>query len=133
MKYNKLTCILIFSAILLTVRQGIGNPTFNPFDDQGSFKLPDYEKFVMNNGLIVYLMEQHEVPLLSVSLVIPAGAIKDDGKYGLASLTADALLFGTKNYTKTQIEEILDFHGVTYGTSASSEVATIRMSLLNDD
>lgn len=98
-----------------------------------SFLLPGYEKFVMENGLTVYLMEQHEVPLIYVSAVVPAGAIKDGKKYGLASLTADALLFGTKSYTKNQIEEKLDFLGADYGTRAAAEVAKISASFAKKD
>jgi predicted Zn-dependent peptidase len=96
-----------------------------------SFKLPEYEKFVLKNGLTVYLMEQHEVPLIYVSAVFPAGAVKDNGEYGLASLTAKGLLLGTWNYTKEQIEEKLDFLGASYSTGASLETATISMSFLN--
>ncbi len=42
-----------------------------------SYKLPPYQKFKLNNGLTVYLMEQHEVPIISVSVILPAGAIYD--------------------------------------------------------
>ncbi|NIM11305.1 MAG: Z-ring formation inhibitor MciZ [Candidatus Aminicenantes bacterium] len=98
-----------------------------------SFKLPTYEKFTLENGLTVYLMEHHEVPLIYVSVVFPAGAVKDNGKYGLASLTADGLLFGTKNYTKKQIEEELDYLGASYSTYAEQETASVFMSFLNTD
>jgi hypothetical protein len=39
-------------------------------------------------------MEQHDVPVISVSALIPAGAINDKDKSGLASLTATALKHG---------------------------------------
>jgi len=97
------------------------------------FKLPPYHKFSLSNGLTVYLMEQHEVPLIYVSAVFPAGAVKDDGKCGLASLTAEALLFGTKSYTKQQIEETLDFLGASYHTSAGLEVASVELSFMKND
>jgi predicted Zn-dependent peptidase len=97
------------------------------------FVLPQYEKFVLKNGLTVYLMEQHEVPLIYISAVIPAGAVKDGMQSGLATLTAEGLLFGTQNYTKTQIEETLDFLGATYGASAGLESATVGMSFVNTD
>jgi len=98
-----------------------------------NFRLPEYETFVMNNGLTVYLMEQHEVPLIYVSAVVPAGAVKDGEKYGLASLTADTLLFGTKTYTKNQMEEKLDFLGADYKTEADAEVTEISASFAKKD
>jgi len=96
-----------------------------------SFQLPGYGKFILENGLTVYLMEQHEVPLIHVSAVFPAGAVKDNGQYGLASLTAEGLLLGTRNYTKEQIEEKLDFLGASYSTRAEEETASISLSFLN--
>ena len=44
---------------------------------QNNFKVPKYEKFKLKNGLTVYLMEQHEVPLINVSAVFDAGSIHD--------------------------------------------------------
>lgn len=96
-----------------------------------SFQLPQYEKFILENGLTVYLMEQHEVPLIHVSAVFPAGAVKDNGRFGLASLTAEGLLLGTGSYTKKEIEEKLDFLGASYSTKAEEETASISMSFLN--
>jgi predicted Zn-dependent peptidase len=97
------------------------------------FTLPAYERFVLENGLTVCLMEQHEVPLIYVSAVFPAGAAKDGDRHGLASLTADALLFGTKSYTKNQIEDTLDYLGVSFETSASLEFAKVSMSFMNSE
>lgn len=121
--------IVLASFIILTI------PFFDEMLLAGSnaFKLPEYHKFVMKNGLTVFLMEQHEVPLIYVSAVFPAGATKDDGEYGLAALTADALLFSTTSYSKSQIEETLDFLGASYSTSAAKEYATLSMSFLKTD
>lgn len=95
------------------------------------FKLPKYEKFKLDNGLTVYLMEQHEVPLIYVSAVFSAGAIKDMKKHGLASITADALMFGTKSFSKKEMEEQLDFLGATFSSFATLESARISSSFVN--
>ena len=42
-----------------------------------SYELPEYTSFKLKNGLTVYLMERHSVPVISVSTIIPAGAIND--------------------------------------------------------
>jgi predicted Zn-dependent peptidase len=87
------------------------------------YKLPPYEKFQLKNKLTVFLMEQHEVPTMNLSVVLPAGAIYDGDKAGLASLTAAGLKFGTKNYSKAKLDEELDFIGATINTFASKESA----------
>lgn len=106
---NKIAAITVLLIIL-----GI------PVTAQG-YKLPPFEKFKLPNGLTIYLMEQHEVPMINVSAIIPAGAIFDGEKSGLASLTATALKHGTKSYTKSKLDEELDFIGATVNTYASKE------------
>ena len=97
------------------------------------FKLPAYEKTILDNGITLYLMEQHEVPLIYVSAIFPAGAIWDERHSGLAAFTAEALLFGSKNYTKQQIEETFDFLGASITSSAGKESALIKMSCKKTD
>jgi zinc protease len=100
---------------------------------QNNFKVPKYEKFKLKNGLTVYLMEQHEVPLINVSAVFDAGSIHDGDQYGLASLAADAVVFGTQKYTKSQIEEITDYVGAYLSTSAGKEGANVSSSFAVKD
>ncbi|RXJ52666.1 M16 family metallopeptidase [Gelidibacter gilvus] len=90
-----------------------------------SFQLPEYTTFTLPNGLVVNLMEQKEVPVIAVNIILPAGAIYDGEKAGLASLTADALKLGTKNYTKTQLDQALDFVGANLNTFAQKEYASL--------
>ncbi len=104
--------LLVFTAVLCAVQTKAQD-----------YKLPAYEKFQLKNGLTVYLMEQHDVPVIDVSVILPAGAIYDGDKAGLASLTATGLKFGTKNYPKAKLDEELDFIGATVYTFASKESA----------
>lgn len=78
-------------------------------------------------------MEQHEVPLINVSAVFDAGSIHDSERYGLASLTADALTFGTKKYTKAQIEEMTDFVGADLRTYISKDNSGVTSSFAVKD
>lgn len=97
------------------------------------YKLPPYQKFVLKNGLTVYLMEQHEVPMINVSVILPAGAIYDGEKAGLASLTATALKHGTKSFPKSKLDEELDFIGASVNTFASKESAGLSASFASKD
>lgn len=99
------------------------------------YQLPPYQKFTLKNGLTVYLMEQHEVPIISVSVILPAGAIYDGEKAGLASLTATALKHGTKNFSKEKLDNELDFLGAMINTNASKESAGLsaRMAATDKD
>ncbi len=97
------------------------------------YQLPKYQQFKLPNGLTVYLMEQKEVPVISVSMVIPAGAIYDGNKAGLASLTATALKHGTISYSRAALDEALDFMGASISTFASKESSGIAAKFASKD
>jgi zinc protease len=97
------------------------------------YALPPFIKYKLNNGLTVYLMEQHSVPLIVASAVFDAGAVKDGEKQGLASLTAEALMFGTEKFTKQELESNLDFLGANISTGASLEGASLSATFMKKD
>ena len=97
------------------------------------FQLPEYEKYTLPNGLTLYLMEQREVPLVYVNAIFPGGAVWDGEQNGLAALTAEALLFGSRNYTKDQIEQAFDFLGASIAANAATEAAEVSISFKKDD
>ena len=98
-----------------------------------SYKLPEYSTFKLENGLTVYLMERHAVPVISVSTIIAAGAIDDGNQAGLADLTATALKHGTESYTKGQLDEEIDFIGASLNTSASKEFSRLSSKFATTD
>ena len=55
-----------------------------------TLKVPAIQQRTLANGLPVWIVEFHKVPVVHVSLVVKSGASADPkGKYGLANLTAD--------------------------------------------
>lgn len=101
--------------------------------DNKSFTLPAYEKFVLPNGLTVYLMENKEVPLVTIQMIVKTGVFNEGGTYGLANAVSEALLFGTKSYSKAQLEEEFDFRGASLRTFADKEYTTISTNFIKDD
>lgn len=97
------------------------------------YKLPKYQKYTLDNGLTVYLMEQKEVPLIDVSVVIKAGAIEDKAHAGLNYFTAKNLVLGTKALTKAEIDQSMDFIGADIFSSANLEFSTVGASFANKD
>ena len=97
------------------------------------FKLPAYETLTLDNGLTVYLMEKKDVPLVSFSAVFDGGAIKDGSASGIASFTAEALRFGTTNYTKSQIDSIFNFYGSNISTFANADYSGLYTQFIKDN
>lgn len=58
-------------------------------------QIPAYERYELPNGLVVYLMEDHELPLVSGSATFRTGSRFEPGdQVGLASLTGEAMRQG---------------------------------------
>ncbi len=116
-------------AILLLVTAPLVAQTAAP-----ALKLPAYKKLKMKNGMTVFLLEKHQVPMVSFSVVVRAGSVADPaGKDGTASLTADLLRKGTKTRTADQISEDLDFIGARLGFSASDDYTSGSAEFMKKD
>lgn len=97
-------------------------------------KMPPFTKAKLKNGVTVYLMEKHEVPLVSVAFLVKSGAVADPaGKEGVASLTASLLRKGTPTRTADQVSEQLDFLGATFGADASPDMSRGRAEFMKKD
>ena len=97
------------------------------------FVIPKYKKMTLENGLTVYLMEQHEVPLIDINMVIKAGAINDDKSYGLANFTDDSLSFGSADLSKQAIEDLFAFHGANLNSYVGLESSSTSLSISSKD
>jgi predicted Zn-dependent peptidase len=97
------------------------------------FKLPQYEKFELETGLTIYLMEKHDVPLISISAFFNAGAERDGEHSGIASFTAVALKFGTASYTKVQIDSLFNFYGTNLSTYARLDYAGLSTTIMKEN
>jgi predicted Zn-dependent peptidase len=97
------------------------------------FKLPQYEKFELETGITIYLMEKHDVPLISISAVFNAGAERDGEHSGIASFTAEALRFGTASYTQNQIDSLFNFYGSNISTYARLDYSGLSTTMMMEN
>ena len=86
------------------------------------------------NGLTVLHSENHNLPIVMVTLLVKAGQRHEPKeKAGLANLTAELLTEGTKNRTSMIISEEIDFIGASLDASAGNDFTTITLSVLKKD
>ncbi|MCT7947345.1 insulinase family protein [Shewanella sp. SP1W3] len=100
--------------------------------ETGSFVMPSYDKFVLDNGLTVYLMPQREVPLVTLNAVVRAGAVNDTTA-GVAQMTAEGLLLGAAGKSKADIEQQVDFLGASLGAEADKEGSYLSADFMAKD
>lgn len=98
-------------------------------------KLPKYERFVLRNGLVVYLMEDHELPLVSGTAMVRTGSRWEDGeKVGLASLTGTVMRTGgTKQHSPDALNEILEQRAASVEAGMSEAAGSVSFEALSDD
>ena len=82
-------------------------------------RIGDYETFTLDNGLRVILVENHKIPRVSYSLSLLNNPVLEGEKAGYVSLAGDLMGRGTKNRTKAELDEAIDFIGASFGTSAN--------------
>jgi predicted Zn-dependent peptidase len=100
----------------------------------GALKLPPYKKVVLKNGMTVLLMEQREVPMISLAAVLRAGSVADPaGKEGVASMTAALLRRGTATRDAERFAEELDFIGGSLGAGASVDATSVSAEFMKKD
>lgn len=101
---------------------------------RGDLKLPPAKRVTLKNGLTLILIEQHEIPLVSFSLLVRGGSVVDPaGKEGVAALTAALLRKGTSKRSAERLAEELDFIGATFNAGATIDYSTITAEFLKKD
>jgi zinc protease len=93
-------------------------------------KLPTVEKRQLSNGLAVWIVEMHEVPLVQLNLVVRGGSASDPpGRFGIASLTASMLAEGAGTRSALEIADAIDFLGGSLSTSSGIDSASVRLQV----
>ncbi|MFN3480902.1 MAG: M16 family metallopeptidase [Thermodesulfovibrionales bacterium] len=94
----------------------------------------DIKRHVLPNGLTLLHVERHNLPIITVTLLIKAGPFYEPAqKAGLANLTAELLTEGTKKRKAKDISEEIEFIGASLDSSAGSDFSTINLSVLKKD
>jgi len=98
-------------------------------------KIPKPERLVLSNGIVVYMIEDKELPLITVKVLLRSGAIYDaPDKTGTASLVARLLRTGgTTNYPADQLDEKLEFMAADLGATAGDEEMLVTFNFLSRD
>lgn len=92
--------------------------------------LPAIQRQTLSNGLPVWLIEAHEVPLVQVSLLVKAGGGDDPaGKFGLASLTMAMLDEGAGARSALELADEIEFLGAQLDTSGSFDASAVRLNV----
>ena len=79
------------------------------------FDPPQPSRITMPNGLTVYIIENHELPVVKITLIVKSGTMYDPpGKEGVSELTASVMRTGgTLKIAPQALDETLDYYAAT--------------------
>lgn len=100
-----------------------------------NFKPPKGDRYVLDNGLVVYLMKDATLPVVHMTAFIRTGKMFDPAvKIGLGELTAGSLKDGgTLKYKAEEIDKTLEYLAATVESSIGNEEARADMTVLKKD
>ena len=103
--------------------------TFPPIE----FKIPHVDTLQFENGLHGYLLEDHEIPVIDITIRFKTGFPPDD-KVGLDEITGWALRNGgTKNFSKETLDQDLEFVGASIESNSGPYMGEVHANFLTKD
>ncbi len=101
----------------------------------GDIEIPEVERVTLANGMQLFLLEDHELPLINISARIRTGSIYEPAdKIGLASITGSVMRTGgTASKTGDEIDELLEQIAASVETGIGLNSGYASMSVLKGD
>ncbi|MFP4458202.1 MAG: M16 family metallopeptidase [Candidatus Zixiibacteriota bacterium] len=123
--------ILLIALIAISFADApkIKYPELNPIN------IPDHEKFVLPNGMTIYLMEDHEFPVMTAYFRIEARSSYDPPeKLGLCELTNDMIrIGGAGDMMPDDVDLFLESIGAKIDVDANVNRSTVTAKCLTDN
>lgn len=98
-------------------------------------QIPAYTRFQLNNGMIVYLMEDRELPLVSGTALVRTGDRWEPAdKVGLAGITGTVMRSGgTKKHSPDELNQLLEQRAASVETSIGEVSGSASFNSLTKD
>jgi zinc protease len=93
-------------------------------------RVPPVVKRALSNGIPVWVVEVHEVPVVALSLVVRSGSSADPtGKFGVANFVAAMLDEGAGTRSALELADAVDYLGASLTTSSSFDASNVRLEV----
>lgn len=125
-----ITCFIV-SGVLPLCAKPHEELTFEPIQ----FKPPVPQRHQLSNGMVLYLLEDHELPVFDISGLVRTGTIYDSSdKIGLASIFASVMRTGgTMSREPDALNEELESMAASVEVGMSPEYGTVNLSTMAED
>ena len=127
-----LACVLLASGASGQVANWPSETPPDPLPAQ-RVPFPPYEIRTLPNGMQVVAVLHHEQPVVTMRLLVRAGAAQDPAnKSGLAYLTAHLLDQGTETRSAQQIAQLIDDVGGAMATGSGADLSFANVMVMKD-
>lgn len=132
---RRLTLLAVMLFFAASVTQAQKQYDEIEFPELNEFQEPDVETFTTDNGIQFFLIEDHELPLIDVSVNIRTGSVLvPDDKTGLASLTGQVMRSGgSEQYPADTLNELLENNAANVSTGIGFSSGGASMNVLKED
>ncbi|BAZ44212.1 peptidase M16 domain-containing protein [Chondrocystis sp. NIES-4102] len=129
------TVLLSFGIHLTAVADTPKHYTQLEFEPLPEIELPDYQRYELDNGMVVYLLEDRDLPLISGTALIRTGSrFEPADKVGLAELTGIVMRSGgTQNHSANELNSILEKKAASVETNIDIASGTASFETLTED
>jgi zinc protease len=125
-----------FALAGLAFGQAAKLPTYKElkYPTLGQVKIPEPMQTTLSNGMRVFLLENHELPLISGSVMVHTGNLFDPAdKKGLSSIMAEVMRSGgTKSKTGDQLDVELENIAASVESGMDETSASVSFSALKE-
>ena len=91
---------------------------------------PDVHRHTLPNGLELWTVERHDLPLVNAVLVVRAGAANDGADAGLSAVTAGLLSQGSADRSAPEFARAVEQLGIQLNAGAGVERTTVTLQTL---
>ncbi len=125
---------LLFNAVSVTA-ESAKHYTDLEFAPPPEIVLPPFERFELENGMVVYLMQDRELPLVSGTALIRTGDRWEPGnKTGLGQILGQVLRTGgTTLHSPNELNELLERRAASVETGVDTASASASFNALSQD
>lgn len=114
------TFVAFFAAFALSAQVTIDRTKAPEPGPAATPEIGSYESFTLKNGLRVFVVEDHKLPRITMSLLIDRDPIVEGDKAGYVSIAGDLIGAGTTNRSKAVLDEEVDFMGANFSTGSTN-------------
>lgn len=130
-----LTVLLVVASRLPAAADAAKHYTDLKFSPIPEIQIPKYTRYQLNNGMVVYLMEDHELPLIGGTALVRTGdRLEPADQVGLGGITGQVMRTGgTTKHTGDQLNQLLEQRAASVETSIGTSAGSASFSALSKD